>query len=50
MSCSRDVLGPLVRHVKRGKLLVAGSLGLMVAGSGCYEYVGTVEVLAHPLL
>ena len=28
MSCSRDVLGPLVRHAKQGKLLVGASVPL----------------------
>ena len=50
MSCALYVLGSLVRHAKRGRLLVAGSLGLMVASGGCNEYVGIVKLLAHPLL
>ena len=43
MSCSLYVLGPLVRHTKRGKLLVAGSVGLMVAGGSYANRSGTFE-------
>ena len=47
MSCPLGVLGPLVRHAKQARLLVGNSVGLMVAGGGCCECVGTLEALGR---